>query len=115
MFTHPKPDSELPGPPIPVEVELTINGERHNLPFEKAFALGCSLLKKGQPDQASKVFEKLQRYTDRGPRAFIMRAFCEAAVRHFSECSAVLSQAFAEESREVGSLLHDAFVFYHGR
>jgi len=110
MSTIPTPDSQSPAP---AEIELTINGELHKLPYEKAFSLGCSLLQQGLPDQGIKVFEKLEPFTDRGPRAFILRAFCEAAIKDFAQCSAALSRAFESESIEVGTTLHEAFVFYH--
>jgi hypothetical protein len=110
MSVQPAPGSETPAP---AEIALTINGELHTLPYEKAFALGCSLLEKGLPEQASRVFEKLEPFSDRGPRAFIMRAFCEAAAKHFAQCSAALSQAFEGESQEVAETLHSVFVYYH--
>jgi tetratricopeptide (TPR) repeat protein len=97
----------------PAEIELTINGQPHWLSYEHAFALGCTLLDKGQSEQASKVFERLETFTDRGPRAFIMQAFCEAAAGHYDRCSAALCQAFPEDVLEVAETLHSVFVFYH--
>jgi hypothetical protein len=101
------------GAVAPAEIELTINGEPHRLSYERAFALGCTLLNKGQTEHASKVFERLEAFTDRGPRAFIMRAFCEASAGHFDRCSAALCQAFPGDSLEVAETLHSVFVFYH--
>jgi hypothetical protein len=97
----------------PAQIVLTINGQLHTLSYEHAFALGCTLLSKGQPEQASKVFERLEPFTDRGPRAFIMRAFCEAAAGHFDQCSAALCRAFPGDSLDVAETLHSVFVFYH--
>lgn len=97
----------------PAEIELTINAQSHKLTYEKAFELGCSILSHGHPEQASKVFARLAPFADRGPRAFIMWAFCEAAAKHFAQCSAVLNQAFKGESADVAETLHSVFVYYH--
>lgn len=104
----PTPDSVSPG-----EIELTINGQAYRLTYDKAFALGCAILKQGHAEQASKVFERLEAFTDRGPRAAILWAFCEAAAKQFAKCSAILSQALDGESPEVAETLHDVFVYYH--
>jgi hypothetical protein len=59
----------------PVEIELTVNGQQHRLSYEKAFSLACNLLESDRIDDASKLFRRLEEFTDRGPRAFMMHAF----------------------------------------
>jgi hypothetical protein len=109
-----KPDGASEDPsPTPVEIEVGIGDQTHRLSYEKAFALGCNLLEKGQIADAAALFERLEEFTDRGPRAFIMQAFCEAAALHFEDCSRPLVQAFDGENQEIAGVLHNAFVSYH--
>jgi hypothetical protein len=83
------------------------------LRYEPAFARGCKLIEKGADADAAKLFERLEEFADRGPRAFIMQAFCEAAAMHFEECSRPLTEAFAGEKLAIASALHNAFISYH--
>ena len=99
--------------PAPAEIQIVIGGKKHRLAYERAFALGCSLIEKGQAAEAAKIFERLERFTDRGPRAFIMQAFCEAAAMNFKDCNMPLTQVFEGEKQEVAAALHTAFVSYH--
>ncbi len=99
--------------PAPAEIEITIGGKNRRLGYERAFALGCSLIEKGHAAEAAKLFERLEEFTDRGPRAFIMQAFCEAAVLHFADCGKPLSEAFQGEKQRIATDLHTAFVSYH--
>jgi hypothetical protein len=99
--------------PAPVEIEVGIGGQTHRLSYEKAFALGCSLLEKGHITDAAALFERLEEFTDRGPRAFIMQAFCEAAGLNFENCSRPLVEAFQGEKQDIAGALHNAFVSYH--
>ena len=99
--------------PAPTEIRVVIDGESRALFYEQAFVLGCSLLRKGHVADAAKLFERLEEFTDRGPRAFIMQAFCEAAAMHFDKSSQPLMEAFDGESQEIASALHNAFVSYH--
>jgi hypothetical protein len=99
--------------PSPAEIHVVLGGKKHRVAYEQAFVLGCSLVEKGQASQAAKLFERLEEFKDRGPRAFIMQAFCEAAALHFEECTKPLAQAFDGEKQEVASALHTAFVSYH--
>jgi hypothetical protein len=99
--------------PAEAEISIEVDGQTHVVKYEKAFALGCSLLKKGQAAEAAKVFERLEEFTDRGPRAFIMQAFCEAGALHFDKCSAPLVGAFSGESQQIATAMHNAFVSYH--
>jgi hypothetical protein len=100
-------------PPPPAEIEITFGGEVHRLRYEKAFALGCRLVKQGQVEDASKLFERLEHFADRGPRAFIMQAFCEAAALHFDNCSRPLAAAFEGDDQQIAVELQNAFVSYH--
>jgi hypothetical protein len=99
--------------PAPVEIEVGNGNQKHRLSYEKAFALGCTLLEKGHIADAAALFERLEEFTDRGPRAFIMQAFCEAAALHFENCSKPLVAAFHGENQEIAGALHNAFVSYH--
>lgn len=100
-------------PPPPAEIDVTIDGKTYRLPYQKAFSLGCKLLKKGQAAEAAKLFERLEEFADRGPRAFIMQAFCEAAALHFEDCSRPLAEVFEGEQQQIAGALHNAFVSYH--
>jgi hypothetical protein len=99
--------------PAPTEIKVVIDGQPRQLSYEKAFALGCSLLEKGHVVDAAAIFERLEEFPDRGPRAFIMQAFCEAAALHFDKCSQPLTTAFEGEEQALASALHNAFVSYH--
>jgi hypothetical protein len=105
-----KPESWFPAP---AEIQIVVGGKRHRLAYEKAFVLGCSLIEKGQAADAAKLFERLEQFGDRGPRAFIMQAFCEAAALHFEECSKPLAQVFTGEKQAIAGALHNAFISYH--
>jgi hypothetical protein len=99
--------------PAPAEIAITINGQTRRVAYEQAFALGCSLLKAGQAANAAKLFERLEEFIDRGPRAFIMQAFCEAAALHFDDCNRPLNEAFKGQQNNIVSALHNAFISYH--
>ncbi len=99
--------------PTPRQIGVSIGGRTQELTYEQAFSLGCSLLEKGDVTYAAKLFERLEEFPDRGPRAFIMQAFCEAAARHFDKCSQSLAEAFQGEERVIAAALHDAFLSYH--
>lgn len=94
-------------------ITVTINGQPREVTYEQAFSLGCKLLENGDVGPAAKLFERLEEFSDRGPRAFIMQAFCEAAARHFDKCSESLSEVFQGDEREIATALHDVFLSYH--
>ena len=98
--------------PAAVEIELTVNGQKHNLSYEKAFSLACSLLENDRVEDASKLFSRLEEFADRGPRAFIMHAFCESAAKHFDTSKDRLDAAFAGDL-QLAEAINDAFVLYH--
>jgi hypothetical protein len=64
-------------------------------------------------ESAARLFEQLERFSDRGPRAFIMQAYCEAAALHFDRCSKPLVAAFNDEKQKLVLELHNAFISYH--
>ncbi len=99
--------------PSPAEINIVVGGESRQVTYEKAFVLACSLLRKGEIADAGKLFARLEEFSDRGPRAFIMQAFCEAAALHFEKCSKPLVEAFEGESQAIATALHSAFVSYH--
>ena len=99
--------------PAPTEIKVVIDGQPQQLSYEKAFALGCSLLKKGRVADAAAIFERLEEFPDRGPRAFIMQAFCEAAALQFDKCGQPLTAVFDGEQQKIATALHNAFVSYH--
>lgn len=99
--------------PTPAEIKVVIDGGPQQLTYEQAFALGCKLLEKGGAADAAKLFERLEEFPDRGPRAFVMQAFCEAAALHFDKCSQPLTEAFPGEQQSIATALHNAFVSYH--
>jgi hypothetical protein len=99
--------------PVPVQITVDIGDKTHRLSYERAFALGCSLFESGHVVDAAKLFERLEEFTDRGPRAFIMQAFCEAAAAHYENCSTPLIAVFKGNQLEIASALHNAFISYH--
>ena len=89
--------------PAPNEIEVLVDGESRTLTYEQAFVLGCSLLEHGDVANATMIFERLEEFPDRGPRAFIMQAFCQAAALHFDECRQPLLEAFEADEQEIAS------------
>jgi hypothetical protein len=97
----------------PATIELRIGGEIRQVAYEQAFVAACSLLDHGQVGAASAVFKRLEAFRDRGPRAFIMHAFCESAAKHYDASKAVLDEAFKDRPEDIANQLQDAFVSYH--
>ncbi len=98
---------------LPVDIEIVVDGRPQRLRYDKAFVLACALLENGQTSEAGKLFERLEAFTDRGPRAFIMQAFCEAASMRVEKCGESLSAAFEGEDQKIADALQSAFVSYH--
>ncbi|HEX6963396.1 MAG TPA: hypothetical protein VF175_16125, partial [Lacipirellula sp.] len=105
-----RPDAATPSA---ASIELTVNGQSRRLSYEQAFALACGLLENGRVDDASKVFSRLEEFADRGPRAFVMHAFCESAGKHFDASKVLLDAAFEGEDARLAGAINDAFVYYH--
>jgi hypothetical protein len=97
----------------PVDIEVVIDGQPRRLRYDKAFVLACALLEDGQVLEAARLFERMEEFVDRGPRAFIMQAFCEAAALHLDKCGKPLAKAFDEEDKQLAEALQGAFVSYH--
>lgn len=97
----------------PVQIELQLGTQVQRFSYEQAFVVACSLLDHGQIEEAATVFWRLREFADRGPRAFIMQAFCEAAALHFEDCSKPLAQVLDGDKRQLAADLHNAFVSYH--
>lgn len=99
--------------PAPVNVDVNIGGKARTISYEQAFALAFALIEHKQYIQAARLFERLEQFADRGPRAFIMQAFCEAAALHFDRCSKPLAAAFQGNSQSLAAELHSVFISYH--
>ena len=91
--------------------KFDVSGKSLTLDFPHAFALGDMLLQAGQLEAARSVFEALSAVNDRGPRARIMLARCQAGLSNFTGCSATLQAAFEGEKEPIAENLHSAFVF----
>jgi hypothetical protein len=98
---------------FPAHIDVRVGKKVHRLAYEQAFALACSLLEKGQFDDAAVLFGRLKEFSDQGPRALIMQAFCLAAALHFDDCSKPLAEGFNGEKQQIAAELHNAFVSYH--
>jgi len=99
--------------PAPARLVVKLGGKHLALSYEEAFGLAYALIDKKQFESAARLFERLQQFTDRGPRAFIMQAFCEAASLHFERCSKPLLSTFDGDNRILAAELHSAFISYH--
>jgi hypothetical protein len=98
---------------LPVDVAVVINGKTQRLSYNKAFILGCALLEKGQASDAAKLFEHMEEFVDRGPRAFVMQAFCEVAAMRFEKAGQPLATAFEGDDQKIAESLQAAFISYH--
>ena len=105
----PSPDAA----PAPASIELTVGGQKRAVTYEQAFALACGLLENDRIEDASRIFRRLEEFTDRGPRAFIMHAFCESAAKHFDASKEQLDAAFEGQDPKLAATINDAFVYYH--
>lgn len=99
--------------PAPANLEITMGGKVRTVSYEQAFVLAFALMDQKQYEQAARLFERLEMFTDRGPRAFIMQAFCEAAASRFDGCSKPLTATFQGDSQSLAADLHSAFISYH--
>ena len=99
--------------PAPVTIPIRWAGKNRNVSYEQAFVLACTLLERSDFESAARLFERLEKYSDRGPRASIMHAFCEAAALHFDSCSKPLTSAFDTTKDSIAGELHNAFVSFH--
>jgi hypothetical protein len=95
------------------EIEFRLGERDYRLVYEQAFMFAYALLEQGKIEVAARIFERLESFQGRGPRAFIMQAFCEAAALHFDECSKPLVKVFDGENKPLAADLHNAFISYH--
>lgn len=112
-MAEPKMSDTRPLSPEPVVISVQMGGKSRTFSYEQTFALGCNMLEKSEVESAAHLFEQLKRFTDRGPRAYIMHAFCEAAALHFDSCSKPLLAAFDGDKKDIVADLHNAFISYH--
>jgi hypothetical protein len=94
-------------------IEFRLGEKDYRLVYEQAFVFAYALFEQGHIEIAARLFERLESVEDRGPPAFIMQAFCEAAALHFDECSKPLVRAFDGENKSLAVDLHNAFISYH--
>jgi tetratricopeptide (TPR) repeat protein len=99
--------------PLPAQLEIQVGGKTYSVTYEQAFVHAFALIDQKQFESAARIFERLEQFTDRGPRAFIMQAFCEAAALHFDNCSKPLATTFDGKKRSLAADLHNAFISYH--
>lgn len=99
--------------PAPANLVITMGGRVRTVSYEQAFVLAFALIDQKQYEHAARLFERLEKFPDRGPRAFIMQAFCEAAASRFDSCSQPLAATFQGDSQSLAAELHSAFISYH--
>jgi hypothetical protein len=99
--------------PLPVRLEIRIGGTTRVATYEQVFELAFALIDRKEFASAAQLFEQLEQFHDRGPRAYIMHAYCEAASLQFDRCSKPLAAAFDGEKQLLASELHNAFISYH--
>jgi hypothetical protein len=99
--------------PEPATLEINIGRQSQAVTYEHAFVFACGLIDRKRFEQAACIFKRLQTFPDRGPRAFIMEAFCEAAASHFDCCSKPLAATFDGKKQPLAAELHNAFISYH--
>ena len=88
---------------------FTIKGQRRELTYQEAFALGYALARHRHFHQAVVVFQRLAAVPDRGPRAEIMLARCLDELSEFDKAKEVLDHAFPEDHATANEL-QDVFV-----
>lgn len=99
--------------PAPVTFAVQSNGHRSRLTYQQLFAAGHRLWLARRYAGAAKVFERLAGVSDRGPRAHILLAHCQAMLGDYSGCSSTLSQALSTaQYGNAAADLHDIFVMW---
>jgi hypothetical protein len=98
--------------PQPMSYRVTRNGEQQTLSYQQMFHAGYHLLLGRNYAEASRVFDLLSKVTDRGPRAGLMLAFCQAQQHDYIACSRTLNSAFEGDDSEIESKLHGVFVYW---
>lgn len=98
--------------PKPVTYRVTRNGRDETLSYQAMFHAGYRLVLNRNYAEAARVFELLSQMSDRGPRAHILLALCQAQLKDYTACSQTLNRAFDGESSNLESNLHGVFVFW---
>lgn len=98
--------------PQPVNYRVNSGGRQVMMSYQEMFRAGYRLLLAGNYAEASRVFSLLSSVNDRGPRAGILLAFCQAQLRDYTACSQTLNQAFEGDATSLESKLHAAFVYW---
>jgi thioredoxin-like negative regulator of GroEL len=91
---------------------MHIGGRKHVVTYEQAFSHGHMPLEKGHVEEAASVFSILVKTPDRGPRAQIMLARCQAAMASFAGSREVLGTVFHGDQQIIADELQGAFVYY---
>lgn len=98
--------------PQPITYRVNSGGRQLVMSYQELFRVGYRLLLARNYSEAIRVFNLLLTATDRGPRARILLAFCQAQLREYTACSQTLNQAFESDSGNLEARLHEAFVYW---
>lgn len=98
--------------PQPMSYKVKFNGRKQQLTYQQLFDAGYRLLLAKNYHDSSNVFALLSQVQDRGPRAHLLLAFCQAQLRDYKACSQTLNHAFEGDSSSLETKLHGAFVFW---
>jgi thioredoxin-like negative regulator of GroEL len=96
----------------PRTYNFRFRGKAYQLTFEQAFGFGHTLLEGGHAQDAAKLFTALAKVPNRGPRAKIMLAQCQAALDNYAACHEILAAALQGEDQPVAEDLQAAFVYH---
>ncbi len=98
---------------MPATFDVQFGGTVRAVTYEQAFVLAFALIDQKEFENTAQLFERLQKFTDHGLRAFIMQAFCEAAALHFDRCSKPLATTFDGNNQSLVTDLRNVFISYH--
>ncbi len=108
-----KSQSRTPNAPKPAQFVLHVGDRTCVRSYQALFDIGHQLWRGKKYAEAHKVFERLAKVTDRGPRSHILLAHCKAMLGDYSGCSATLSCGLASNGfGSASSDLHNAFVLW---
>jgi thioredoxin-like negative regulator of GroEL len=102
--------------------EVTVNDDgtftarmgrkKRRVAYEEAFSFGHSLMEAGHYEHALRMFSALARTPNRGFRARVMQARCQAELEEFEACNEILKNVFENEEKPVAEELQSAFVYH---
>ncbi len=98
--------------PRPISFSVKRNGAKLQLSYQQLFEAGYRLLLAKKYHDSAEVFRLLSQVQDRGPRAHLLLAFCQAQSGDYKSCSQTLSQAFEGDPSNLDTKLHGAFVYW---